>query len=111
MQYLFKNGSSYIYKRRIPNTKKFYTFNLGTKNAKKAKKIVKKFNRLSFSLFDYLKYKTKGLEVDFGKVFEILDNYRQEALVEYSKLEIVNCPYLSRPNPSFFLFQPLCYLK
>ncbi len=96
MQYLFKNGSSYIYKRRIPNTKKFYTFNLGTKNAKKAKKIIKNFNRLSFSLFDYLKYKAKGLEVDFSEVFEILHNYRQEALVEYSKLEIDRHKHLGK---------------
>lgn len=87
MQYLFKNGSSYIYKRRIPLTNKFYTFSLGTKNVKKAKKIIKKFNRLSFALFNYLKYKAKDSEVNLSEVYEILDKYRQEALVEYSKLE------------------------
>ncbi len=87
MKYLYKNGKSYIYKRRVPNTKIFYTFNIGTKNAKKAYRVISKFNKLSLNLFEYLK-KGKAMKLDLAEVFKVLDEYRDKALVENTnKLE------------------------
>jgi hypothetical protein len=39
MKYLYLNGKTYLCKRRIPHSKKFYTFNTKTKNKKRAEKI------------------------------------------------------------------------
>ena len=49
------------------------------------------------------------------KLFEYENKKREirgkEMVLKMAGLPKVNCPHLSRPNPNFFLFQPLCYLK
>ena len=82
MKYLYLNGKTYLYKRRIPHSKKFYTFNTKTKNKKKAFKVSLLFNKLSYNLFEYIKLQGKDMALDFQKAFEIIDEYKVKALSE-----------------------------
>ena len=82
MKYLYQNGNTYLYKRRIPNTKKFYTFNTKTKNAKKAYRISLLFNKLSYNLFEYIKRQGKEMALDFQAAYSILGEYKIKALNE-----------------------------
>lgn len=84
MKYLYKNGENYLYKRRLPNTQGFFTFNTQTKNAKIAGKITNRFNRLSYDLFEYLKKEGNLLALDFDEVFTLLSDYKDKALVEHN---------------------------
>ena len=87
MQYLYKKNSSYIYKRRIPNTNKFYIFNTTFSNYKKASKFVIIFNKITRDIFEYIKQKGKFMSLNFSEIYEILGEYKQKALEEYSNYE------------------------
>ncbi len=87
MLYIYKKNNTYIYKRRIPNTNKFYTFNTTFNNYKKASKFVIIFNKITRDIFEYIKRKGKIMSFDFAEVFEILNDYKEKALLEYSDYE------------------------
>jgi len=82
MKYLYLNGKTYLYKRRLPHSKKFYTFNTKTKNKKRADKISLFFNKLSYTLFEYIKLQGKDMALDFQEVFTILEEYKRKAIDE-----------------------------
>lgn len=87
MLYIYKKNNTYIYKRRIPNTNKFYTFNTTFNNYKKASKFVIIFNKITINIFEYIKRKGKVMAFDFNEVFEVLNDYKEKALLEYSDYE------------------------
>lgn len=87
MLYIYKKNNTYIYKRRIPNTNKFYTFNTTFNNYKKASKFVIIFNKITRDVFEYIKQKGKVMSFNFAEVLEILNDYREKALKEYSEYE------------------------
>ena len=82
MKHLYLNGKTYLYKRRIPHSQKFYTFNTETRNAKKAFRISLLFNKLSYNLFDYIKKQGKNMALDFQEAYSILEEYKTKALHE-----------------------------
>lgn len=82
MRYLYLNGKTYLYKRRIPHSKKFYTFNTKTKNKRKASQISLLFNKLSYNLFEYIKTQGKDMALDFQEAFTILEEYKNKAINE-----------------------------
>ena len=82
MLYIYKKNNTYIYKRRIPHLNKFYTFNTTFKNYKKASKLVIIFNKITRDIFEYIKQKGKAMAFDFNEVFEVLNDYREKALLE-----------------------------
>lgn len=88
MQYLLKQNDCYYFRRKIPTTHKNITFSLETKNAKIAYKKIALFLNRATPLFLVLKNQQKGAVLaslaDIEKLFE---QYRKEALVEYSELE------------------------
>jgi len=85
MSYVYKNGNKYLYKKRIPNSKHFYSFTLST-NKKKSEKIAHYFNLLSRNFFILLR-DLKMEKWDYDEVIRVLDNYKEKALIEYSNLE------------------------
>lgn len=87
MLYIYKKNNTYIYKRRIPNTNKFYTFNTTFNNYKKASKFVIIFNKITRDIFEYIKQKGKVMSFNFNEVFEVLNDYKEKALLEYSDYE------------------------
>lgn len=87
MLYIYKKNNTYIYKRRIPNTNKFYTFNTTFNNYKKASKFVIIFNKITRDVFEYIKQKGKVMSFNFNEVFEVLNDYKEKALLEYSDYE------------------------
>ena len=87
MLYIYKKNNTYIYKRRIPNTNKFYIFNTTFNNYKKASKLVIIFNKITRDIFEYIKRKGKVMAFDFNEVFEVLNDYKEKALLEYSNYE------------------------
>ena len=88
MKYIYKDGTYYFFKRKIPYTNKNYSFSLRTKNLKIAKLIVGLFLKEAESLFFALKALTKDEVLDIYKQIDtLLDEYKQRALIEYSKLE------------------------
>ncbi len=82
MRYLYLYGKTYLFKRRIPHSQKFYTFNTSTRNAKKAFRISLLFNKLSYNLFEYIKLQGKHMTLDFQEAYTILDEYKRKALNE-----------------------------
>ncbi len=84
MQYLYKKNSSYIYKRRIPNHPFFYSFTLNL-TCKNNQKFVIIFNKLTKDFFDYLKL--EKVMYQYNDIINILDNYKNEALQEYTRLK------------------------
>ena len=87
MEYIYKKNNTYIYKRRIPHLNKFYTFNTTFSNYKKASKLVIIFNKITRDIFEYIKRKGKVMAFDFNEVFEVLNDYKEKALLEYSNYE------------------------
>ena len=78
----------YSFKRKIPYTNKNYSFSLRTKNLKNAKLIVGLFLREVESLFFALKAMTKDEVLNiYQQIDSLLNEYKQRALIEYSKLE------------------------
>lgn len=86
MRYLYKKNRANIYKRRIPNSEAFFSFNTNIYNVKNAQKFVIIFNRLSRDLWDYLKL---GRDMDFNlkEILEILEDYKIKATQEYIRLK------------------------
>ncbi|KLE05985.1 hypothetical protein AF78_04255 [Aliarcobacter butzleri L353] len=89
MKYLYKKNKANIYKRRIPYSDNFFTFNLKINNVKNAQKFVIIFNRLSRDLWDYLKL-GKNMAYSFTEILEILEDYKQQATKEYIRLKTTN---------------------
>ncbi len=88
MKYIYKDGTYYFFKRKIPYTNKNYSFSLRTKNLKIAKLIVGLFLKEAESLFFALKALTKDEVLNiYQQIDSLLDEYKQRALIEYSKLE------------------------
>lgn len=87
MAYIYKKKNYYIYKRRIPQSNKFYTFNTTYTNYKKASKFVIIFNKLSRDIFEYIKKQGKNLSLDFNEIFSVLDDYKERALNETKEYE------------------------
>ena len=87
MLYLYKKQNTYIYKRRIPHTNKFYTFNTTITSYKKASKFVIIFNKLTKDIFKYIKEQGKNMSFDFNEIIGIFDDYKEKALKEYSEYE------------------------
>ncbi|MDX9901495.1 MAG: hypothetical protein RBT22_08400 [Aliarcobacter sp.] len=87
MAYIYKKKNYYIYKRRIPYTNKFYTFNTTFTNYKKASKFVIIFNKLSRDIFEYIKKQGKILSLDLNEVLSVLDDYKERALKETKEYE------------------------
>jgi hypothetical protein len=85
MHYIYKKNNSYIYKRRIPRSKKFFTFVTKTTNKKEAIKISLFFTKLSYNLFDYIK--RTDMTIDSDHLYKILNDYKKKALEEYSQYE------------------------
>ena len=89
MKYIIKTKLGYYkFCRKIPHTKKQFIFSLKTKNAKISKKIVNKFLIKSNHYFLHLQ-NLEQVEVmsKISEIQSILEEYRLEALKEYSKLE------------------------
>lgn len=88
MKYIVKQNGCYYFRRKIPTTTKNFTFSLKTKNVKIAQKKLALFLNKATPLFVILRNQEKGAILasltDIEKLFE---QYRQEALVEYSELE------------------------
>lgn len=90
MKYVARNEFGYYkFYRKIPNSQKQFIFSLKTKNAKLAKKIVSSFLIKSTQYFIYLQNLSKEEIVNrLEEIQAILENYRDEALKEYTELEM-----------------------
>ena len=88
MKYIYKDGKYYIFKRKIPYTNRNFSFSLKTKNLKIAKRKTGFFLKEAESLFFLLQSMTKGeiLEI-YEQIDNLLNDYKQRALIEYSQLE------------------------
>ena len=86
MKYLYKKNRANIYKRRIPNSSHFFTFNTNIYNVKNSQKFVIIFNRLSADFWAYLKL-GKDMNYNLKEILEVLENYKQEATKEYIRLK------------------------
>lgn len=93
--YLYKKNRYYFYKRRIPNTDYFYSFNTKHTNCKKASKLVIIFNKLTRDIFEYIKSQGKPLPFNITEIINVLDNYKEQALVENKQLEELRHNHLS----------------
>ena len=69
--YLYKKNRYYFYKRRIPYTNYFYSFNTKLTNCKKATKLVIIFNKLTRNIFEYLKKEGKNLSLDYTEILTL----------------------------------------
>ena len=88
MRYIIKQNGRYYFRRKIPRTIHNYTFSLNTKNVKIALKKVACFLRYSEHVFMDLKYLSKEeVMSSINEIQEILRDYKQKALIEYSELE------------------------
>jgi integrase len=88
MKYIYKDGTYYFFKRKIPYTNKNYSFSLRTKNLKIAKLIVGLFLKEAESLFYILKSMSKeDILNTFEQIDTLLKEYKKRALIEYSELE------------------------
>lgn len=88
MRYIMKQNGRYYFRRKIPKTIHNYTFSLNTKNVKIALKKVACFLRYSEHVFIDLKYLSKEeVMSSINEIQEILRDYKQKALIEYSELE------------------------
>lgn len=84
MKYIYKDGTYYSFKRKIPYTNKNYSFSLRTKNLKISKLIVGLFLREAESLFYVLKSMSKEEILDIYQQMEtILNEYKEKALIEH----------------------------
>lgn len=89
MKYIFQNASGYYkFCRKIPNSNIQFIFSLRTKNKKIAKNITRAFLLKSGHYYDYLQNLSKDeIMIRFEEIQEVLDEYKIEALAEYSLLE------------------------
>ena len=94
--YLYKKNRYYFYKRRIPYTNYFYSFNTKLTNCKKATKLVIIFNKLTRNIFEYLKKEGKNLSLDYTEILTLLNDYKEKALLENQELEEQRHNHLSK---------------
>lgn len=88
MKYLFIQDSYYHFRRRIPNTTKNFTFKCKTKNGRIAIKITALFLSKAEPLFQILKSESTAEIMDnFQIIMNLLLEYRDKALIEYSEFE------------------------
>jgi integrase len=84
MKYIYKDGTYYFFKRKIPYTNKNYSFSLRTKNLKTAKLITGLFLREAESLFYILKSMSREEVLDiYQQMEQILNEYKDKALIEH----------------------------
>jgi hypothetical protein len=84
MKYIYKDGTYYFFKRKIPYTNKNYSFSLRTKNLKIAKLIVGLFLKEAESLFYILKSMSKEEVLNiYEKMHTVLNEYKDKALIEH----------------------------
>lgn len=95
MKYLYKKNRYYFYKRRIPNTNYFYSFNTKLTNSKKASKLVIIFNKLTRDIFDYIKSQGNLVSFNITEIINVLDDYKEQALIEGKELEELRHNHLS----------------
>lgn len=93
--YIYKKNRYYFYKRRIPNTDYFYSFNTKLTNCKKASKLVIIFNKLTREIFEYIKSQGKPLPFNITEIITVLDDYKEQALIENHELEALRHSHLS----------------
>ena len=96
MRYLYKKNRYYFYKRRIPNTDYFYSFNTKLTNCKKATKLVIIFNKLTRDIFEYIKSQGKPLVYNITEITKVLDDYKEQALIEGKELEELRHMHISK---------------
>ena len=78
----------YYFRRKIPNTSKTYSFSLKSKNAKIASKVISFFLVKAAPLFQVLKTeKSEDIVSSLETIIELLEKYKEEALVEYTNFE------------------------
>lgn len=94
--YLYKKNRYYFYKRRIPHTNSFYSFNTKLTNYKKAKRLVIIFNKLTRDIFNYIKEEGKNLTLNFTEILNVLNDYKEKALLENKELEELRHNHLSK---------------
>ena len=94
--YLYNKNRYYFYKRRIPYTNHFYSFNTKLTNCKKATKLVIIFNKLTRNIFEYLKKEGKNLSLDYTEILTLLNDYKEKALLENQELEEQRHNHLSK---------------
>jgi len=88
MKYLLLQDNNYYFRRKIPKTSQSYTFSLKSKNAKLASKVINLFLIRAEPLFQSLKSETsEDIVSNLETIIELLENYKVEALVEYSTFE------------------------
>lgn len=88
MKYLFIQDSYYHFRRRIPNTTKNFTFKCKTQNGRIAIKIAALFLSKAEPLFQILKSESTAEIMDnFQIIMDLLLEYRDKALIEYSEFE------------------------
>lgn len=88
MKYLLLQDNNYYFRRKIPKTSQSYTFSLKSKNAKLASKVINLFLLRAEPLFQSLKSETsEDVMSNLETIIQLLENYKEEALIEYSPLE------------------------
>ena len=88
VRYIIKQNGTYYFRRKIPCTLKNFTFSLKTKNGKIALQKVAYFLRYAEPLFIDLKFLSKEeIMSNISQILIILQEYKREALKEYSKLD------------------------
>jgi len=90
MKYIYKDGTYYFFKRKIPYTNKNYSFSLRTKNLKTAKLITGLFLREAESLFYILKSMSKEEILNkYEKMHIVLNEYKEKALIEHKGSKVL----------------------
>ncbi len=88
MKYLQLQDNNYYFRRKIPKTSQTYSFSLKSKNAKLATKVINLFLVRAEPLFQSLKSeKSEDVVSNLETIIKLLENYKVDALVEYSTLE------------------------
>ena len=104
MKYIYKDGSYYFFKRKIPYTNKNYGFSLRTKNLKIAKLIVGLFLKEADSLFYILKSMPKEEILDIYEQMEtILNEYKEKALIEHKGIKDLEKKRMKDFRHTFYL--------
>jgi hypothetical protein len=88
MKYLLLQDNNYYFRRKLPKTSQSFTFSLKSKNAKIAYKVISLFLIRAEPLFQLLKIeKREDIVSNLETIIKLLEDYKNEALIEYSSLE------------------------
>jgi len=88
MKYLLVQQNNCYFRRKIPKTSKLYTFSLKSKNVRIASKVISLFLIRAEPLFQALKQESKEeIMSSFETILDLLNEYRELALEEYSTFE------------------------